>query len=181
MRKAVNIISLSIIILLGLLNFLSYYNSPKHVVDKVKDENEIKIIFNDGENLSLKDSIISEVSKYSFKYPKYILAQIYIETGNLSSKLFFRNNNLFGMTKAASRLTVNSHFKESEVYASYEHWKYSIIDRALFEAHYLHGKKTEEEYFKCLTNGYAEDSEYGTKIAAIANDIDKYFSLSTIK
>ena len=150
---------------------------------KVNEEREVNLDLNYikgaivnyiDEVPSLKDSIRNEVSKYGFKYPKYILAQIYIESGDLTSNVFKKNNNLFGMKVAKSRLSILNDSTSTSSYCKYDHWRYSIIDRALYEATFLHSKK-EVEYFKCLGTFYAEDTKYLEKLKSVATNIEKYF------
>lgn len=61
---------------------------------------------------------------------KCITAQALHETGNLKSKLFKENNNLFGMKQPVKRFTLSRGEKNN--YASFGNYEESIIDYNLY-------------------------------------------------
>lgn len=167
---------LGIIILLGIINFCSL---KKDKIYKPKNDNNTEIILSYFvENvpdtvLSLRDSIKNEINKYNFKYPDIVFAQAILESANFKSNVFRTNNNMFGMRKANSRLTISK--KGINNYAYYDHWIYSIVDRALYESTYLHAKcKDRQLYYKYLSQNYAEDSKYLTNLKRVLNTVDYY-------
>lgn len=157
------------LVIILLLSFwaLLIYLFDKNQKQNTPTEELIEEPVNDTLSLSLKDSIQVELAKYSFKYPDIVLAQAILETGNFQSKVFRENNNLFGMKKAYKRL--HSIMEVKNNYAYFNHWSESIIDRALFEARYLH-HLTREEYLSYLNRNYAEDPKYIQKIERLCQN-----------
>ena len=72
------------------------------------------------------------------------------------------------MKVAKSRLTTAKSVKGTS-HASYETWRLSVTDRALFETSFLRGLKTEEDYYKYLGDNYASDVNYVSKLKKIVD------------
>lgn len=102
-------------------------------------------------------------------YPDIIMMQAVIESGCGKSVVAKRCNNLFGMTKPESRrlrCDINRRNKK-EMYAEYQNWKTSVIDRILWEKWMFRNKKgkpTINEYLNAIekvynteTPGYAQN------------------------
>lgn len=109
------------------------------------------------------------VYSLNLKFPDIVLAQAYLETGNFKSKIFFENNNLFGMKVAMQRPTtaietLNNH-------AVYDSWQDSVYDYALYQSRYLSSIKTEADYYAYLHNSYAEDKTYISKLKMLVNKL----------
>lgn len=123
-----------------------------------------------------KDKMIQMLNDLNVKYPHIVLAQSMIETGGWSSKIFVKNNNLFGMKKAKKRITTAQGVRHN--YAYYNHWRESVYDYAFYQSRYLHKVKTEEEYFQYLFANYAKDSSYVKKVKQISSskNIKKLFN-----
>lgn len=103
------------------------------------------------------------------QHPYIVLAQMKIESGNYQSNIAKVNNNYFGMRQPAQRLTVSLGNKNG--YARYRNWAYSILDYALWQRRYA-WNLTEEEYLTKLSNTYAEDPNYITKVQNIAKNLE---------
>lgn len=71
------------------------------------------------------------------------------------------------MKVARTRPTTNK--GEQYSHAIYNYWKESVQDYALFQAAFLRGIKTEQQYFEYLRYNYAEDSSYVDKLKSIIN------------
>lgn len=142
-----------------------------HLAHKCTEEPEVivkeEIIIVNDEVLSLRDSIKQEILKYNFQYPEIVYAQAILESGNFLHPKYKETNNLFGMFVAKKRLNITSGKK----YSHFEHWKYSIVDRALYEAQYLHGKE-KQAYYAYLGKNYAEDVNYVHKLKSIVKSLN---------
>lgn len=139
----------------------------------------LKIVINDnhlheliGKYHLLKDNkdILNKQTLYDFVvecgawYPDIIVKQAILESGNFSSNVYKRTNNLFGMKLAKSRNTTrNIHSKELE-YADFYNWQLSVIDRILWDYAIFDSIPTREKYLKKLQKIYAEDKDYINKI-----------------
>lgn len=98
----------------------------------------------------------------NIQYHKIVLAQIRLETGNLSSFLCRENKNLFGMKYPKQRETTA--LGEYLGHAKYETYTDCIIDYAIWQKNnYIDGC-----YYSFLDSiGYAEDSDYISKLKVI--------------
>jgi hypothetical protein len=112
----------------------------------------------------LAEEIEETIYKMNFRYPHIVLAQAKLESANFSSTIFIENNNLFGMKQARTRPTTATGTSRS--HATYNSWKDSIIDYALYASTYLHGK-SEYEYYAYLGRNYAQDPDYVNKLKHI--------------
>ena len=105
------------------------------------------------------------ILELNIRFPYIVYAQAQLETGEFKSKIFKENNNLFGMKVATRRPTTNK--GEDNGHAFYDHWKESVVDYAFYSAQYLSHIKSESEYFEYLSQSYAEDAQYVTKLRKI--------------
>jgi flagellum-specific peptidoglycan hydrolase FlgJ len=69
------------------------------------------------------------------------------------------------MKCATRRPTTNK--GEQHNHAYFDTWKDCVIDYAFFSAQYLDDIKTEKEYFEYLSQNYAEDTTYISKLKKI--------------
>lgn len=121
-------------------------------------------------SISLSDSTaLAFIEESDIQHPYIVLAQMKIESGNYQSNIAKKNNNYFGMRHPAQRLTVSLGNKNG--YARYRNWAYSILDYALWQRRYA-WNLTEEEYLTKLSNTYAEDPNYTTKVKNIAKNLE---------
>ena len=96
---------------------------------------------------------------YKIENSDVVKAQIWLETGNLSSKFCKENNNLFGMKLPKRRQTTAIGKLDGMAY--YPSWVHSIADYALWQRYFY--KKG--NYYDFLYNhGYAEDPYYIVKL-----------------
>jgi uncharacterized FlgJ-related protein len=144
---------LSILILVVTIFLLGAHYSP--FIFKGPTKNYDEIIYD--KNFS-KESLIGLIKKMNFKHPCIVLGQSILETGHFKSKIFIENNNLFGMKKSSSRITMSDSIQNGHAY--YDNWEDSVYDYALYQSTYLRKIKSEEEYFNYLSRSYAESDEY---------------------
>lgn len=121
-------------------------------------------------SISPSDSTaLAFIEESDIQHAYIALAQMKIESGNYQSNIAKVNNNYFGMRHPAQRLTVSLGNKNG--YARYRNWAYSILDYALWQRRYA-WNLTEEEYLTKLSNTYAEDPNYITKVKNIAKNLE---------
>jgi len=97
----------------------------------------------------------------------YILAQIRLETGNLTSELCLTNNNLCGMKLAKVRKTTATGQNEHG-YAIYDNWYDCVVDIGLWQQYYLSKGRDLSNYPAFLASvGYASDPFYLAKVEQI--------------
>lgn len=124
---------------------------------------------------SYADIELCDSTAYAFivdndiQHPEIVLAQMKIESGNYQSGIAKKNNNYFGMRHPAQRLTVSLGQKSG--YARYRNWAYSVIDYGLWQRRYAYNL-TEEEYLTKLSDTYAEDPNYVSKVKNIAKNLE---------
>jgi hypothetical protein len=130
----------------------------------VLNEEERLIVINEHAKFT-EEKLIRKLQSLNIKFPHIVYAQAIIETGNFSSKVFKENNNLFGMREAKQRITTARGTENNHAY--YHSWHESVLDYAFYQCRYLSSVRTEEQYFEYLSQSYAEDPEYITKIKNI--------------
>ena len=129
-----------------------------------------------SDNVYINDSTIDDSILYDHllsmraKHPKVILIQAKIESGNYSSKLFQRNNNMFGMKISRRRVTTSSNGKAG--YKDYANWQESVTDYILWQFSNNGDKLSTDDYIKYLGKIYAEDPNYTKKIRKMLKEID---------
>ena len=97
----------------------------------------------------------------------YVLAQIKLETGHLTSELCLINNNLIGMKFPKVRKTT-AIGKVDHNYATYKSWYDCVRDIRLWQQYYLSKGRDLSNYPAFLASvGYASDPKYLQKIAEI--------------
>jgi len=96
------------------------------------------------------------LKKHGIKFPKIVLAQALLETGNFKSRVCKEQNNLFGL-------------RHSKGYYSFDHWEESVIAYRDW-VQYKHRKG--EEYYTFLKRiKYAASSNYIYKVREIAENL----------
>ena len=102
-------------------------------------------------------NVLAMLEKYNVKFPKIVLAQALLETGNFSSQVCQVNHNLFGLR----------HPSDGSYY-SFDTWEESV--RAYRDD--VQYKYSDGDYYTFLTRiGYAEDRQYASKVKRIANTL----------
>lgn len=107
----------------------------------------------------LNDSILYlALVHYDIKYPKIVLAQAKLETGNYTSHLCKNGNNLFGLYNSSKRS-----------YHKFSHWNKSIqAYKSMIEYRLRDG----EDYYSFLKRiKYASSSDYIKKLKEIEKDL----------
>ncbi|MEP7169281.1 MAG: glucosaminidase domain-containing protein [Bacteroidota bacterium] len=137
-----------------------------------------------GEAPLTTENLEAELKSQNVICSREVLAQIKIESGNLSSFLLKRTNNMLGMRYPFNRQTTScgiyipvkdtiiygsqaelKKFRKTENYAVYSNWKDAVADYKLWQETFFN---VTERYLAFLGNVYAEDSLYAKKIKKAA-------------
>ena len=116
------------------------------------------------------DNVLEFIKSCNPWYPEIIMQQAVQESGCGKSDVAKRCNNLFGMMKPTYReyRCDKNRCNKKEKFAEYEDWRYSVIDRILWEKWYfrtLGRKPSLNEYMNAIDNVYNTETEgYGAKI-----------------
>jgi hypothetical protein len=130
--------------------------------DKACDSIQEPELMNDSVYINNDDSLTPEnvlamLEKYEVKFPKIVLAQAMLETGNFSSDLCRVHHNLFGLR----------HPSDGSYY-EFTTWEESV--KAYRDD--VQYKYTDGDYYSFLSRiGYAEDRQYASKVRRIANTL----------
>ena len=122
-----------------------------------------------------EEKLADLLKKLKIKYPEIVLAQARLETGGYKSRIFSENHNLFGMKEAVRRINTAQGTQYNHAY--YEHWRESVYDYAFYQCRYMGQVRSREEYFNLLSQSYAEDPVYVTKLKneIKKRNLSKYF------
>ena len=102
------------------------------------------------------DNLYAALKKHGIKFPKIVLAQAILETGNFKSRLCKEQNNLFGL-------------RHSKGYYSFDHWEESVIAYRDW-VQYKH--RNGEGYYSFLKRiKYAASKTYIYKVREIAENL----------
>ena len=96
----------------------------------------------------------------TLQYREVAFAIFKLETGNGTSKLYRKYNNMFGF-KVNNRKLHNGKTKSN--YAKYESKNASLLDYYLFEKQLIKrfGIKNQREYIRVISKRYAKNPSYG--------------------
>jgi flagellum-specific peptidoglycan hydrolase FlgJ len=120
------------------------------------------------EAICIEHYVWSQIKDLNIQHPHIVLAQARLESGNFSSELFKKTNNLFGMGVASRRAnTSNGSYNKFSTYSSIRE---CIIDYALWQSRYA-SNLTYDEYLAKLGSTYAEDPDYIKKLEKIIEEI----------
>ena len=111
--------------------------------------------------------IKNNLDKHKVKFSHIVLAQCILESNNLTSDLFKRNSNAFGMRVAAQRFTFATNNHDYGAYAKYESVEDCILDYKAFQLQNALFITNDADYFKLLGSIYAEDPIYISKFKNI--------------
>ena len=156
-QKAFNMLMLLAVCGLGMLHYLDHTpnkDEPKKVSDiKVV---EVKPSFF---TKSPEDGLKEALEYYEIKHPHIVYAQAVLETGNFTSNLCLKNNNLFGLYDS-----------KNKKYYSYKHWWESAeAYKKLIQRKYDNSKY----YYMFLEDiKYAKDKDYINKLKKIAEELE---------
>lgn len=123
---------------------------PHHIEDTLSLEN-------------LSDLLISS----HMEHPEIVMAQIRLESGNLTSSLTKENNNFLGMKYPAQRPTTSIGKKNG--FAEYNSWQDCLFDYLIWQSRYAK-KLSVDEYYDYLKSTYAQDEDYIQKLKQIVNE-----------
>ena len=124
-------------------------------IDEPEMKSDSDYIMNDA--ALTVENVLAMLQKYDVKFPKIVLAQALLETGNFSSDLCRVNHNLFGLR----HLSDGSYY----VFIKWEESVKSYRDDVQY-------KYTDGDYYAFLSRiGYAEDRNYTSKVRRIANTL----------
>ena len=115
-----------------------------------------------------EEKLADLLKKLKIQYPEIVLAQARLESGGYKSRIFRENHNLFVMKEAVRRINTAQGTQYNHAY--YEHWRESVYDYAFYQCRYMGQVRSREEYFNLLSQSYAEDPVYVTKLK---NEIQK--------
>ena len=160
----VNWLSVMLRVLAVVAVLLSVLGLTIHNDMKDHSESEIMIIMAQQNKFST-DKLVGLIKELNFSFPEIVYAQAILETNNFKSRIFNENNNLFGMKQAVKRITKARYTQYEHAY--YKNWIESLDDYALYSSTYLSSLKTESDYYEYLSQNYAEDSQYVTKLKKI--------------
>lgn len=164
----------------------SIYGQNERIIDNQQEQlfrtDYIRYEMNKTDEIN--DSILlAYINELNMMFPEIVLAQAKEETGHYTSAAFKNNKNLFGMMVAKQRATTgmtadkinkidNGVFdRENSRYAHYTNWRKSVIDYALWQMRYCGKMKTEEEYYACLKEKYAENTKYVGNVKRIVKQV----------
>ena len=142
---------------------LEYFLVRKDMINLKEKVAKINCLENKVDINCIKDNL----DKHKVKFSHIVLAQCILESNNLTSDLFKRNSNAFGMRVAAQRVTfaINNH--DYGAYAKYESVEDCILDYKAFQIQNALFITTDADYFKLLGSIYAEDPIYISKLKNI--------------
>ena len=156
------VFSVLIFFAVGVLVAIQVYSCSKE--DKPP---EIKVVLHidnkekqsDFFSKSPQEGLMEALEYYGVKHPKIVHAQAVLETGHFKSDLCLNDNNLFGLYNS-----------KRGKYHKFDHWTESVI---AYKNFIQYKYKPSEDYYKFLQRiGYAEDSNYISKLKRIVNKND---------
>lgn len=121
-----------------------------------------------GKDTICFENIMDLMFDLGIEHPHIVYAQMRLESGNFKSDLAKSNNNFFGMKQPRTRATAS--LGEKNGYAIYKSWSYSVLDYAIWQRRYAKGL-SEEGYLEILSDRYAEDKKYVSKVTNIADSV----------
>ena len=116
-----------------------------------------------------KENLWHTIKEMDVEHPDLVFAQALLESGDFSSQVCKRNNNLFGMKMPETRKTVaHPGFKG---YARYESWKQSIYDYKLYQEHlFRNGKLSRFQYMVKLNRTYSAVKDYSLRLKRVIKE-----------
>jgi len=128
--------------------------------------------------------LTERLSGLGMRFPTIFLSQVYLETGNFTSRIYKENNNMMGMKLPFYRESLA--IGENLGHAVYENTGDCILDYIKWQEYWLpryeenNGKlETDEDYLAFLNAiGYAEDKKYLDKIRNINKTVRKKLNLN---
>jgi hypothetical protein len=121
-----------------------------------------------------KQTVLMALRNLDIQFKDVVFAQIMLESGDLNSRLFKRNNNMLGMKQPSKRETTS--LGKTNGYATYGDWYSCLEDYVLYQKSILSKKHlTKKQYIAYISKHYAKDPEYKHKIET---KIEEYLALN---
>ena len=166
------------IIIFSVVILLSSFEVPGGrivMTEWMQQQAEREFFYFDVRQRPFSEDLLKECLAYEdIKYQDVVLLQSRLETGNYTSDIFLKGNNLFGMKYPSIRPTVATGTYKG--HSKYLHWSDSVIDYALWQRWYMSlGYRIGEDvadndfylvFLKCIP--YAEDRRYIPKLVALS-------------
>ena len=169
------LIALYVVLISGLFSFSGYtVGRVMKLTNLSHIEKELLVVDLQRDDFT-EEKLADLLKKLKIKYPEIVLAQARLETGGYKSRIFRENHNLFGMKEAVRRINTAQGTQYNHAY--YEHWRESVYDYAFYQCRYMGQVRSREEYFNLLSQSYAEDPVYVTKLKneIKKRNLSKYF------
>jgi hypothetical protein len=151
-RSALKIIGMSAVVFIC----LGFGTAVK--VNTVFDK--IPVVLASREDQCTPENVKAYLLKLHVRFDSIVYQQVMLESANLTSPVFKSQNNLLGMQVSSGRPTTGK--SVGLRFASYDNWKESLVDYALWQASYTADIKTADDYYFFLDKIYCEQIP-GTK------------------
>ena len=121
-----------------------------------------------------KLNLYNKIIESGVKFPDIVYAQAILESGNFKSKVFKKNNNLFGMKVPKQRKTF-AIGKSKKGYAKYDHWTTSVDDYIEWQNYHLkkYSSFSRNDYMALLNRIYSTNNNYVTLLKSIFKNFQK--------
>jgi uncharacterized FlgJ-related protein len=135
---------------------------------------ETKATEDSSNNNISKIHLYNKIIESGVKFPDIVYAQAILESGNFKSRIFKKNNNLFGMKVPRQRKT-NAVGKSKKGYAVYIHWIDSVNDYLEWQMYHLKKHKilTRTDYLSLLNRIYCTNDNYVNLLKPIFKNFQK--------
>jgi len=176
-QKKVNkyLIALYVVLISSLFSFIGYtVGRIMKLTNLSHIEKELLVVDLQRDDFT-EEKLADLLKKLKIQYPEIVIAQARLESGGYKSRIFRENHNLFGMKEAVLRINTAQGTQYNHAY--YEHWRESVYDYAFYQCRYMGQVRSREEYFNLLSQSYAEDPVYVTKLKneIKKRNLSKYF------
>lgn len=132
-----------------------YYNFFSYEIDIIVERYQFEQL--------TEENLLKAINDLQIQHPEWVLRQSKLETGNFSSRLCTKCNNLFGMKVPQQRYTY-SISKTYNNFAVFDHWIYSVIDYKVWQGN----KQINGNYGDYLhKRNYASDKKYHNKLKSV--------------
>jgi flagellum-specific peptidoglycan hydrolase FlgJ len=114
-----------------------------------------------------KENLYKKIVESGVLFPEIVFSQAILESGHFKSRLFLKNNNLFGMKIPRKRKTF-AIGKGKSGYAKYSHWTKSVDDYIEWQKYLLKDKSiSKESYLRKLSKIYCTNPGYVKRLRQI--------------
>lgn len=120
-------------------------------------------------------AVYNKIIQLGIEFPDIVFAQSVLESGHYKSRVYYSNNNIFGMRLAKIRKTVA--IGQNRGYAVYRTWEDSVNDYYLYQQYFFRNKKmNRSDYLSYLEKTYSEANGYTNKLLKIVAKYKKLFN-----